>query len=67
MTTDDRAGWGYPVPGRCPRCGGLDLEPLGGQRGQVAAGEWRCRDCGATVTREELARPGASPRVEDGR
>ena len=64
MTTDDRAGWGHPVPGRCPRCGGLNLEPQGGQRGQAAADAWRCRDCGAVVTREDLARPGASPRVE---
>src|SRR5687768_13326420 len=61
MTTDDRAGWGHPVPGRCPGCGGLDLEPQDGHPGQDAADAWICRGCGAAVTREELARPGASP------
>ena len=55
MTSEDRAGWGRPVPGRCPQCGGLDLQPRGGQRGQTAPDGWRCRDCGAEATRDEVA------------
>ena len=49
----DREGWGHPVPGRCPRCGGVSLEPPAGRLGHPAP-TWRCRDCGEPATTEQI-------------
>ena len=51
----ERAGWGHPVPGRCPGCGSLNLEPPDERRGRDFAPAWRCRDCGARATMEQIA------------
>ena len=69
---DDRVrdAWGHPVPGRCPRCGSLNLEPSGEPRGHGTPPTWRCRNCGERATLEEIAdappEATAAPPVEVG-